>query len=57
MDYFLIFNTPEEEFVEIYRNYNDADFYDNVLNDLDFDTILNNQRITQIILKYINFYQ
>jgi len=57
MDYFLIFNTPEDEFVEIYRNYNDADFYDNVLNDLDFDTILNNQRITQIILKYINFYQ
>ena len=57
LDYFLIFNTPEDEFVEIYRNYNDADFYDNVLNDLDFDTILNNQRITQIILKYINFYQ
>ena len=60
LDYFLIFNTPEDAFVELYRNYYCADFYDNVLNDLDFEAILNNQRITQIILKYIslnNFYQ
>ena len=54
LDYFLIFNTPEEEFVEMYGNYHDTDFYENILKDLDLDLMINNQRILQLIFKYIS---
>jgi len=53
IDYFLIFNTTEDQFVELYKMYFDGDFYNNIFNDLDiFNSLLNNQRILQIIDKY-----
>ena len=53
IDYFLIFNTSEDQFVELYKTYFDADFYNNILNDLDIlNSLLNNQRILQIIYKF-----
>ena len=35
IDYFLILNTSEDQFVELYKSYFDADFYNNIFNDLD----------------------
>ena len=33
LDYFLIFNTSESEFAELYRHYDDDDFYSSVVED------------------------
>ena len=37
LDYFLIFNTTESEFAELYQHYEDKDFYSKVVEDLELN--------------------
>ena len=60
LDYFLIFNTSESEFAEIYQYYDDDDFYSNVIEDLELNNagsmypIMYKSRVMEIIYKYIS---
>ena len=60
LDYFLIFNTSESEFAELYRHYDDDDFYSSVVEDLELNEagymypIMYKSRVMEIIYKYIS---
>ena len=60
LDYFLIFNTSESEFAELYRHYDDEDFYSSVVEDLELNEagymypIMYKSRVMEIIYKYIS---
>ena len=60
LDYFLIFNTTESEFAELYQHYEDIDFYSKVVEDLELNDagylfpILNKSRVMEKINKYIS---
>ena len=60
LDYFLIFNTTESEFAELYQHYEDNNFYSKVVQDLELNDagymfpILYKSRVMEIIYKYIS---